>query len=89
MREAREQLPGLLARFRKGDHSPIGVDSHRKTEAVVMPIDVYNERTAERDRAAAEATASLRAAGLTPSSEADAITQLWIRGESPPSTCEP
>ncbi|NDL55652.1 hypothetical protein [Phytoactinopolyspora mesophila] len=83
VREAREQLPGLLARFRKGDRSPIGVGSHRKTEAVVVPVDVYDELTAERDRAAAEAeaTASLRAEGLTPSSDADAITQRWIRGE--------
>jgi hypothetical protein len=71
----------LLARFRSGDRSPIGVGSHRKTEAVMVPVDVYDELTAERSRAAADATASVRAEGLTPSVEADAITQRWTNGE--------
>jgi len=38
VREAREQLPTVLDRFRKGDRTPVGVGSHRKTEAVMVPV---------------------------------------------------
>src|SRR5262249_4629196 len=48
VREAREQLPRVLERFRNGDRTPVGVGSHRKTEAVMIPVEVYDELTAER-----------------------------------------
>jgi len=81
VREAREQLPTVLDRFRKGDRTPVGVGSHRKTEAVMVPVEVYDELTAERADAVAQATASLRAEGLTASSDVDVIMSRWSRGE--------
>jgi antitoxin (DNA-binding transcriptional repressor) of toxin-antitoxin stability system len=81
VREAREQLSHLLDRFRNGDRTPVGVGAHRRTEAVVVPVEVYDELVADRSAAAAEAAASLRAEGLTTSPEADAITHRWARGE--------
>jgi len=39
VREAREQLPTVLERFRNGDRTPVGVGSHRRTEAVMVPAD--------------------------------------------------
>jgi PHD/YefM family antitoxin component YafN of YafNO toxin-antitoxin module len=81
VREAREQLPTVLDRFRNGDRTPVGVGSHRKTEAVMVPVEVYDELTAERASAVNEAAASLRAEGLSPSAEATAITERWARGE--------
>ncbi|MEV8515765.1 hypothetical protein [Dactylosporangium sp. NPDC051484] len=81
VRETRERLSRLLDRFRSGDRTPIGVGSHRKTEAVMIPVEVYDELTAERSSSVTQATASLRAEGLTPSDEAAAITQRWARGE--------
>jgi fido (protein-threonine AMPylation protein) len=36
VRETREQLPSVLERFCKGDLTPVGVGSHRKTEAVLF-----------------------------------------------------
>lgn len=50
VREAREQLPSVLERFRNGDRTPVGVGSHRKTEAVMVPVEVFDELTAERAR---------------------------------------
>jgi hypothetical protein len=50
VREAREQLPRVLERFRNGDRTPVGVGSHRKTEAVMVPVEVFDELTAERAR---------------------------------------
>jgi hypothetical protein len=81
VREAREQLPRVLERFRQGDRTPVGVGSHRKTEAVMVPVEVFDELTAERARALMQATASVRAEGLTASTEADAIMERWTRGE--------
>jgi len=81
VREAREQLPSLLNRFRHGERTPVGVGSHRKTEAVVIPVDVFNELTAERSSAATQATASVRAEGLNVSDETQDIMQRWARGE--------
>ncbi|MFG1921616.1 type II toxin-antitoxin system Phd/YefM family antitoxin [Cryptosporangium sp. NPDC048952] len=84
VREAREQLSSVLDAFRKGDRTPVGVGSHRKTEAVVVPIEVYDELVAERARrenAIAQADASIRAEGLATSPEADAITDRWKCGE--------
>jgi PHD/YefM family antitoxin component YafN of YafNO toxin-antitoxin module len=81
VRETREQLSTLLDRFRSGDRTPVGVGSHRKTEAVMVPVEVYDELTAERTSSVAQAAASLKAEGLAPSAEAEAITERWARGE--------
>jgi PHD/YefM family antitoxin component YafN of YafNO toxin-antitoxin module len=81
VREAREQLPSVLERFRNGDRTPVGVGSHRRTEAVMVPVEVFDELTAERARAVVEAAASLRAEGLRPEASVEAITERWARGE--------
>jgi len=81
VREAREQLPRVLERFRNGDRTPVGVGSHRKTEAVMVPVEVFDELTAERTRSLAQAMASVQAEGLTVGSDASAITERWARGE--------
>jgi hypothetical protein len=81
VREAREQLPSVLERFRNGDRTPVGVGSHRRTEAVMVPVEVFDELTAERARAVVEAAASLRAEGLLPDASVEAITERWARGE--------
>lgn len=81
VREAREQLPSVLERFRSGDRTPVGVGAHRRTEAVMVPVEVFDELTAERARALTQAAASVRAEGLDVSPEAEAITERWMRGE--------
>ncbi|MFI9504688.1 antitoxin VbhA family protein [Nocardia sp. NPDC052566] len=81
VREAREQLPGVLERFRRGDRTPVGVGSHRKTEAVMVPVAVFEELTAERARSVSQASASVQAEGLAPSPDAEAILERWTRGE--------
>lgn len=81
VREAREQLPRVLERFRSGDRTPVGVGSHRKTEAIMVPVEVFEELTLERSRSLAQATASVRAEGLHGSPDATAIIERWARGE--------
>jgi PHD/YefM family antitoxin component YafN of YafNO toxin-antitoxin module len=81
VREAREQLPSVLERFRNGDRTPVGVGSHRKTEAVMVPVEVYDELTAERARSLAQAAASIRAEGLVAEAGVEAIAERWARGE--------
>jgi PHD/YefM family antitoxin component YafN of YafNO toxin-antitoxin module len=84
VREAREMLPTVLDRFRNGDRTPVGVGSHRKTEAVMLPVEVYDEflaLLAERAAAVADAIGSVRAEGLTPSGGAKEILDRWSRGE--------
>jgi PHD/YefM family antitoxin component YafN of YafNO toxin-antitoxin module len=81
VREAREQLPRVLERFRKGDRTPVGVGSHRKTEAVMVPVEVFDELTAERARSLTQAAASVRAEGLSVSADVETITERWARGE--------
>jgi Antitoxin VbhA len=81
VREAREQLPRLLERFRGGDRSPVFLGSHRKTEAVMIPIQVYEELTQRRLNAAADATASVRAEGLEPSTRSEIIIDQWVHGQ--------
>lgn len=81
VREAREQLPTVLERFRNGDRTPVGVGSHRKTEAVMVPVEVFDELIAERARSVAQAAASVRAEGLVVDADAEAITERWARGE--------
>src|SRR5215468_10805762 len=81
VREAREQLPSVLERFRNGDRTAVGVGSHRKTEAVMVPVEVFEELTAERVRSLTQAAASVRAEGLEVGTEVQAITERWARGE--------
>ncbi|GAA1017895.1 hypothetical protein Aple_027220 [Acrocarpospora pleiomorpha] len=81
VREAREQLPSVLERFRNGDRRPVGVGSHRKTEAVMVPVEVFDELTAERARSLTQASASVRAEGLTVGADVEAIAERWARGE--------
>jgi hypothetical protein len=81
VREAREQLPRVLERFRKGDRTPIGVGSHRKTEAVMVPVEVFDELTSERARSLTQAIGSLRAEGLAVGTDVEAIAERWARGE--------
>jgi hypothetical protein len=81
VREAREQLPSLLDRFRKGDRRPVFLGSHRRTEAVMLPVEVYNEITEERAKSAAQALASLRVEGFVPRKDVHIITERWIHGE--------
>jgi PHD/YefM family antitoxin component YafN of YafNO toxin-antitoxin module len=81
VREAREQLPKVLERFRKGDRTPVGVGSHRKTEAVMVPVEVFDELTAERARSLSQAVGSVRAEGLEVDAEVRAVTDRWVRGE--------
>jgi PHD/YefM family antitoxin component YafN of YafNO toxin-antitoxin module len=81
VREAREQLPSVLERFRNGDRRPVGVGSHRKTEAVMVPVEVFDDLTAERARSLTQAAASVRAEGLTVGADVEAITERWTSGE--------
>lgn len=81
VREAREQLPSVLQRFRNGDRTPVGVGSHRRTEAIMVPVEVFDELTAERNRSLAQAAASVRAEGLAVGTEAQMIVERWVRGE--------
>jgi PHD/YefM family antitoxin component YafN of YafNO toxin-antitoxin module len=80
VREAREQLPSVLDRFRQGDRTPVFLGSHRKTEAVIMSIDVYEELVARRRDAVAQAEASVRAEGGQPSPQAKIIIDEWVHG---------
>jgi hypothetical protein len=79
VREAREQLPSLLERFRQGDRKPVFLGSHRKTEAVMIPVEVYEELT-QRDSAVAQALASLRAEGLKTTAGFNLIIDEWLHG---------
>jgi len=46
-----------------------------------MPVEVYDELTAERHQSARQAAASLRVEGLVPSIDVEVITERWIHGE--------
>lgn len=81
VREAREQLPSVLERFRNGDRTPVGVGSHRRTEAIMIPVEVFDELTAERARSLAQAMASVEAEGLVATADVLAVTERWARGE--------
>jgi PHD/YefM family antitoxin component YafN of YafNO toxin-antitoxin module len=81
VREAREQLPSVLARFRNGDRTPVGVGSHRKMEAIIVPVEVFDDLVAGRGRALSEARASLRLEGLSAPSESEEVMERWANGE--------
>jgi PHD/YefM family antitoxin component YafN of YafNO toxin-antitoxin module len=81
VREARERLPSLLERFREGDRTPVFLGSHRKTEAVMLSIDTYNELTNRRRNAVSQGNASLRAEGMAPPPNIEVIVDLWVHGQ--------
>ncbi len=81
VREAREQLTSVLERLRNGDRTPVGVGSHRKTEAIMLPAEVFAELMAERGNALAQAIGSVQAEGLEIDEEARATADRWVRGE--------
>ena len=47
----------------------------------MIPVEGYDELIAERSRSVASAAGSLRAEGLAPGAEVEAITERWARGE--------
>ena len=85
--EARAQLSRALERFRREGTAaePVIFGAHRKPEAVVIPFSLYEqliEAPAARRRAAAAASASVRAelpGEFDAEDEAD--VQLWTQGE--------
>ncbi|MGH3814560.1 MAG: antitoxin VbhA family protein [Pseudonocardiaceae bacterium] len=80
IREAREQLPRILDRFRQGDREPVFVGAQRRTDGVVLPIDIYHDLLERRLEATQQAEASVRAEGVAPSAAARRITDQWARG---------
>ena len=80
VREAREQLPSLLERFRSGDRRAVFLGAHRRTEAVMLPIEVYDELLYRRRKSVDQAWASVRAEGLEPSNEVEYIVEQWVHG---------
>ena len=81
VREAREQLPSVLARFRAGDRTPVGVGSHRRTEAVIVPVEVFDNLIESRTGALESARGSRGLSGLSAPPDAEAIMQRWADGE--------
>jgi hypothetical protein len=47
----------------------------------MVPVEVFDELTAERARSLTQAAASVRAEGLSVSADAETITERWMRGE--------
>jgi PHD/YefM family antitoxin component YafN of YafNO toxin-antitoxin module len=81
VREARERLPSLLERFRSGDPRPVYLGSHRRTEAVMLPVSVYDELVRRRRSAAEQSRASMAAESSFPSPQVDVIVERWVHGE--------
>lgn len=81
VREAREQLPSLLERFRRGERAPVYLGSHRRTEAVMLPVEVYDELMAQRQNAADQSLASLRVEGYTHNPAVEVVIERWVHGE--------
>ncbi|MGH3612162.1 MAG: type II toxin-antitoxin system prevent-host-death family antitoxin [Pseudonocardia sp.] len=69
VREFRAGLTGIIDEVNNDGAGPVFVGSHRKPEAVLMSVSQYQalQDAAERQRAMAEALASVRAEGLEPS----------------------
>lgn len=81
MAEARQHLPQLLHRIRAGGREPVFLGSHRRPEAVMLPLAVYEELRGQRAHAVDDATGSLRAEGLTPSTIAAELAERYARGD--------
>jgi len=78
--EARKQLPDLLAGFSRGSADSVFLGAHRKAVGVLLPVRVYDELRGERERALDDATGSLHAEGLAPSSVASGLAELFTQG---------
>ncbi|GAA0737517.1 hypothetical protein GCM10010199_59700 [Dactylosporangium roseum] len=63
-----------------GDSEALAAERAR-TEAWISAVEGFDELTAERNQSVAQAAASVRAEGLTISSDAEAIMERWARGE--------
>ncbi|UGQ13771.1 type II toxin-antitoxin system Phd/YefM family antitoxin [Yinghuangia sp. ASG 101] len=86
VREAREQLSSLLGALDEegSDDAPVFIGSHRKPQGVLLSVEAYERlRQAahgERRRAVSSATGSLRAEGLTTSSEYERDIRDYAEG---------
>jgi len=71
-REARAQLPAMLAGFRKAgaDAEPVVIGARRRPEAVVLSYERYLQLAGGRERVAAVLDEQARAAGETLDAEA-------------------
>lgn len=71
-REARAQLPAMLAGFRKAgaDAEPVVIGARRRPEAVVLSYERYLQLVGGRERVAAVLDEQARAAGETLDAEA-------------------
>jgi hypothetical protein len=67
--------------FRQGDREPVFVGAQRRTDGVVLPIDIYHDLLERRVDAVEQAEGSVRAEGLAPSPMARNIVDRWSRGE--------
>ena len=69
VREFRAGLTGIIDEINSDHGAPVFVGAHRKPEAVLMSVSQYQalQDATERQRAVAEALASVRAEGLEPS----------------------
>ncbi|HZD70529.1 MAG TPA: antitoxin VbhA family protein [Actinomycetes bacterium] len=47
----------------------------------MVPVEAFDERTAERARSLAQAVASVQAEGLTVSTDVESITARWTCGQ--------
>lgn len=47
----------------------------------MVPVEVFDELTAERARSLTQAAASVRAEGLTASADVETVMERWTRGE--------
>jgi len=75
-REARAQLPAMLAGFRKAgaDAEPVVIGARRRPEAVVLSYERYLQLAGGRERVAAALAQQTREAGET--LDADAALEL-------------
>lgn len=48
----------------------------------MLPIEVYDELTTQRQNTAAQALASVRVEGATPSGAAQFVIERWVHGDS-------
>ncbi len=71
-REARAQLPAMLAGFRKAgaDAEPVVIGARRRPEAVVLSYERYLQLAGGRERVAAVLDEQARAAGESLDAEA-------------------
>lgn len=81
VREALDQLSGLLEGFRQGATAPVAIGSHRRREAVLVPAALWDALSGGRREAVEQADASLRLEGLSRSHSARIISDSYIRGE--------